>query len=83
MRENEKPRMTENQVGTRIDIYACRSDSANFLNTYGCKDCGSLIGPVETVIVPKAVIDQNKEIDYLNRVGKNSPISEKPNCKRI
>jgi len=62
-----------------LNIYACVL-GGNLLNTYNCKGCEKLIGPVETVKVPKNVLASGKEIDYINKHSKNGSVSKTLEC---
>jgi len=62
-----------------VNIYGCRSRIEDFLNTHDCQGCKDLIGPVETIEVPR-----NKMVDirYISKISKSGSVTEKPNCKR-
>jgi hypothetical protein len=62
-----------------VNIYGCRSSAESFLNTHDCQGCSSLIGPIETVRVPK---DKIFDTGYISKISKSVQVNDGPLCKR-
>jgi len=65
----------------KINVYACSLRGANTMSIYGCAGCKSLSkDPVEIMNVPKSVIEQGKEIEYVDKHSKFGIVKGKLNC---
>jgi len=74
---------TEREVRetTDVNIYACSLRGANMMDIYPCAGCKSLSkDPIEIVNVPKSVIKQGKEIEYVEKHSRFGITPRKLNC---